>query len=65
MCMKLWRVLQKPGPGEHPLQYNYSMWFSRRSPKNTTYDQSLKFISSFASVSDSATLRTTSHSRIL
>ena len=45
----LW-ILQKPGPGEHPLQYNYSIWFSRRSPKNTTYDQSLKFISSFASV---------------
>ncbi|KAL8616225.1 Eukaryotic translation initiation factor 4E type 2 [Nucella lapillus] len=44
------RVPPKPGPGEHPLQFNYSMWFSRRSPKNTTYDQSLRFITSFASV---------------
>ena len=51
VCVVTGGWLQKPGPGEHPLQYNYSIWFSRRSPKNTTYDQSLKFISSFASVS--------------
>eukprot|EP00745_Piridium_sociabile_P001004 TRINITY_DN106317_c0_g1_i1.p1 TRINITY_DN106317_c0_g1~~TRINITY_DN106317_c0_g1_i1.p1 ORF type:complete len:231 (+),score=52.34 TRINITY_DN106317_c0_g1_i1:67-693(+) len=44
------RPAPKPGPGEHPLQFNYSIWFSRRSPKTTTYDQSLKFIDSFASV---------------
>ncbi|KAK7090256.1 eukaryotic translation initiation factor 4E type 2-like isoform X2 [Littorina saxatilis] len=44
------RPAPTPGPGEHPLQFNYSIWFSRRSPKNTTYDQSLKFVASFASV---------------
>lgn len=46
------RPAPKPGPGEHPLQFNYSIWFSRRTPGNKTssYDQSLKFIASFASV---------------
>ncbi|XP_076453853.1 eukaryotic translation initiation factor 4E type 2-like isoform X2 [Babylonia areolata] len=44
------RPAPKPGLGEHPLQYNYSLWFSRRSPKTTTYNQSLQFVFSFASV---------------
>ena len=31
-------------PGEHPLQFNYAFWFSRRNPggKQTSYDQNLK-----------------------
>ncbi|XP_059145633.1 eukaryotic translation initiation factor 4E type 2-like isoform X1 [Physella acuta] len=46
------RPAPKPGEGEHPLQYNYAIWFSRRSQSNKTvrYDQNLKFIASFASV---------------
>jgi len=41
-----------PGEGEHPLQYNYAIWYSRRSQSNKSvrYDQNLKFIASFASV---------------
>ena len=43
---------QVPGEGEHPLQYNYAIWYSRRSQSNKSvrYDQNLKFIASFASV---------------
>ena len=38
-------------PGEHPLQFNYAFWFSRRSPgKQTSYDQNLKQIIVVASV---------------
>ncbi|BFZ06565.1 hypothetical protein BsWGS_09604 [Bradybaena similaris] len=46
------RPAPKPGEGEHPLQYNYALWFSRKSQTNKTvrYDQNLKFIASFASV---------------
>lgn len=46
------RPAPKPGEGEHALQYNYAIWFSRRSQSNKTmrYDQNLKFIASFASV---------------
>ncbi|KAK3737319.1 hypothetical protein RRG08_067384 [Elysia crispata] len=46
------RPAPKPGEGEHPLQYNYAIWFSRRSQGNKSmrYDQNLKFIASFASV---------------
>lgn len=42
----------KPGPGEHQLQFNYSLWFSRRSPGKQTqnYVQNLKYITTFASV---------------
>lgn len=43
----------KPGPDEHPLQYNYSFWFSRRTQGKasiTSYDQNLKKIGAFASV---------------
>lgn len=41
-----------PGEGEHALQSNYALWFSRRSQNNKSvrYDQNLKFIASFASV---------------
>ena len=42
------------GPGEHPLQFRYSLWFSRRTAgsKNsaTSYEQSIKPIGTFASV---------------
>ncbi|CAI9737050.1 eukaryotic translation initiation factor 4E type 2-like isoform X1 [Octopus vulgaris] len=42
----------KPGPGEHQLQFNYSLWFSRRThgKQNQSYDQNLKYITTFASV---------------
>ncbi|XP_050418250.1 eukaryotic translation initiation factor 4E type 2 isoform X2 [Patella vulgata] len=41
-----------PGPGEHPIQFNYSLWFSKRTPgkQTTRYDQTLKFVGSFSSV---------------
>ncbi|KAG1690274.1 Eukaryotic translation initiation factor 4E type 2 [Nymphon striatum] len=41
-------------PGDHRLQYPYSLWFSRRTPgKHATsqnYDQNLKLLDTFASV---------------
>ncbi|XP_070538581.1 eukaryotic translation initiation factor 4E type 2-like isoform X2 [Ptychodera flava] len=44
----------KPGPGEHRLQYAYSLWFSRRTPGNKTssqnYEQNIKYVGSFCSV---------------
>jgi len=44
----------KPGEEEHPLQFVYTFWFSRRTPGKTTsasnYNQNLKRIGSFASV---------------
>ena len=45
-------LIQKPGPGEHALQYNYGFWFSRKSQgnKSASYDQNLKLIGTFASV---------------
>ncbi|ESP04867.1 hypothetical protein LOTGIDRAFT_211681 [Lottia gigantea] len=41
-----------PGSGEHPIQFNYSLWFSKRTPgkQTTSYDQTLRFVGSFASV---------------
>ncbi|XP_016347593.1 eukaryotic translation initiation factor 4E type 2-like isoform X1 [Sinocyclocheilus anshuiensis] len=43
-----------PGAGEHPLQYNYSFWYSRRTPgrpaSTQSYEQNIKQIGSFASV---------------
>jgi translation initiation factor 4E len=45
--------LVKPGPDEHPLQYNYAFWFSRRTQGKASvqsYDQNLKKIGTFASV---------------
>lgn len=42
------------GPGEHPLQFKYTLWFSQRAPgkqtTSTSYDQNLKKVCSFASV---------------
>lgn len=40
------------GPGEHRLQYAYSLWFSKRTPgtKTMSYDQNLKRVATFASV---------------
>ncbi|CAB0011788.1 unnamed protein product [Nesidiocoris tenuis] len=40
-------------PGDHKLQYNYWLWYSRRSPGKQSvqsYDQNLKLIGSFGSV---------------
>uniref|UniRef100_A0A8C0NH05 Eukaryotic translation initiation factor 4E type 2 n=1 Tax=Canis lupus familiaris TaxID=9615 RepID=A0A8C0NH05_CANLF len=43
-----------PGPAEHPLQYNYTFWYSRRTPSRSTssqsYEQNIKQIGTFASV---------------
>uniref|UniRef100_A0A8C9JSL4 Eukaryotic translation initiation factor 4E family member 2 n=1 Tax=Panthera tigris altaica TaxID=74533 RepID=A0A8C9JSL4_PANTA len=43
-----------PGPAEHPLQYNYTFWYSRRTPGRPTssqsYEQNIKQIGTFASV---------------
>ncbi|XP_013384224.1 eukaryotic translation initiation factor 4E type 2 isoform X2 [Lingula anatina] len=48
------RPVVKPGKGEHPLQFNYCFWFSRRTPgkqtSSSSYDQNLKNIGTFASV---------------
>ncbi|XP_056156361.1 eukaryotic translation initiation factor 4E family member 2 related sequence 1 isoform X2 [Lampris incognitus] len=42
-----------PGAGEHPLQYNYTFWYSRRTPSrpaNTqSYEQNIRQISTVAS----------------
>ncbi|KAA8587307.1 hypothetical protein FQN60_016169 [Etheostoma spectabile] len=42
-----------PGAGEHPLQYNYTFWYSRRTPgrpaSTQSYEQNIKQIGSFAS----------------
>ncbi|KAB5546785.1 hypothetical protein PHYPO_G00075910 [Pangasianodon hypophthalmus] len=43
-----------PAPGEHPLQYNYTFWYSRRTPSrpaNTqSYEQNIRQIGTVASV---------------
>ena len=42
-----------PGPAAHPLQYNYTFWFSRtpgRPTSSQSYEQSIKQIGTFASV---------------
>uniref|UniRef100_A0A8C4QUH3 Eukaryotic translation initiation factor 4E type 2 n=1 Tax=Eptatretus burgeri TaxID=7764 RepID=A0A8C4QUH3_EPTBU len=45
---------QVVAPEEHPLQYHYSLWFSRRTPgrqaSSQNYEQNIKCIGSFASV---------------
>jgi len=46
-------VPAKPGLNEHPLQFSYTCWFSRRTPGKQSiqsYDQNLKKVGSFASV---------------
>lgn len=59
MAQSLSFVLQMvvPGAGEHPLQYNYTVWYSRRTPgrpaSTQSYEQNIKPIGSFASVSRS------------
>uniref|UniRef100_A0A2K6EHR2 Eukaryotic translation initiation factor 4E family member 2 n=1 Tax=Propithecus coquereli TaxID=379532 RepID=A0A2K6EHR2_PROCO len=43
-----------PGPAEHPLWYNYTFWYSRRTPGHPTssqsYEQNIEQIGTFASV---------------
>ncbi|XP_051920001.1 eukaryotic translation initiation factor 4E type 2-like isoform X2 [Hippocampus zosterae] len=41
-----------PAPGEHPLQYNYTFWYSRRSRPTSTqnYEQNIRRIGTVASV---------------
>lgn len=59
MAQSLSSVLQMvvPAAGEHPLQYNYTFWYSRRTPgrpaSTQSYEQNIKQIGSFASVSRS------------
>jgi len=44
----------QPGPNEHQLQYAFSFWFSKRSPGRQqspqNYEQSIRYVGSFASV---------------
>ncbi|KAK6291592.1 hypothetical protein J4Q44_G00373760 [Coregonus suidteri] len=48
------RKTVSPAAGEHPLQYNYSLWYSRRTPSrpaNTqSYEQNIRQIGTVASV---------------
>ncbi|KAM9444715.1 eukaryotic translation initiation factor 4E family member 2 related sequence 1 isoform 1-T1 [Clarias gariepinus] len=48
------RKTMTPAPGEHPLQYNYTFWYSRRTPSrpaNTqSYEQNIRQIGTVASV---------------
>ncbi|MCJ8742121.1 hypothetical protein PDJAM_G00078520 [Pangasius djambal] len=50
-----------PAPGEHPLQYNYTFWYSRRTPSrpaNTqSYEQNIRQIGTVASVATGALVR--------
>uniref|UniRef100_A0A671ULN5 Eukaryotic translation initiation factor 4E type 2 n=1 Tax=Sparus aurata TaxID=8175 RepID=A0A671ULN5_SPAAU len=43
-----------PGAGEHPLQYNYTFWYSRRTPSrpasSQSYEQNIRQIGTVASV---------------
>lgn len=43
-----------PAAGEHPLQYNYTFWYSRRTPSrpasSQSYEQNIRQIGSVASV---------------
>ncbi|GAB6019782.1 Eukaryotic translation initiation factor 4E type 2 [Chamberlinius hualienensis] len=48
-------VVPTVGPGEHRLQFAYSLWYSRRTPGNkastsSSFDQNLKLVGTFASV---------------
>lgn len=44
----------QPGPNEHRLQYAFSFWFSKRAPGRQqspqNYEQSIRYVGSFASV---------------
>ncbi|KAJ4919144.1 hypothetical protein JOQ06_005125 [Pogonophryne albipinna] len=44
------RKMVCPAAGEHPLQFNYSFWFSRRTPSrpssSTSYEQNIRHIGS-------------------
>jgi len=47
------RKMVSPAAGEHPLQYNYTFWYSRRTPSrpaNTNYEQNIRQIGTVASV---------------
>lgn len=52
-----------PGPAEHPLQYNYTFWYSRRTPGRPTssqsYEQNIKQIGTFASNCEGGARRST------
>lgn len=52
MCVCVQTVT--PAPGEHPLQYNYTFWYSRRTPSrpaNTqSYEQNIRQMGTVASV---------------
>ncbi|CAJ1048353.1 eukaryotic translation initiation factor 4E family member 2 related sequence 1 [Xyrichtys novacula] len=48
------RKTVSPGAGEHPLQYNYTFWYSRRTPSrpasSQSYEQNIRQIGTVASV---------------
>ncbi|XP_071376116.1 eukaryotic translation initiation factor 4E family member 2 related sequence 1 [Centroberyx affinis] len=48
------RKTVSPGSGEHPLQYNYTFWYSRRTPSrpasSQSYEQNIRQIGTVASV---------------
>ncbi|XP_061525284.1 eukaryotic translation initiation factor 4E family member 2 related sequence 1 isoform X2 [Phycodurus eques] len=51
-CCKMQTV--SPAAGEHPLQYNYTFWYSRRTPSRPastqSYEQNIRRIGTVASV---------------
>lgn len=52
VCVSLQTVC--PAVGEHPLQYNYTFWYSRRTPSrpasSQSYEQNIRQIGTVASV---------------
>ena len=44
-----------PGPGEHPLQYTYCFWFSKKPPGRSqdpaSFEKNMKIVGTFRSVS--------------
>ncbi|KAM9414384.1 eukaryotic translation initiation factor 4E family member 2 related sequence 1 [Pholidichthys leucotaenia] len=48
-----WKTVS-PAAGEHPLQYNYTFWYSRRTPSrpssSVSYEQNIRQIGTVASV---------------
>jgi len=45
----------EPGPGEHPLQYTYCFWYSKKPPGRSqdpsSFEKNMKIVGTFRSVS--------------
>ena len=45
----------EPGPGEHPLQYTYCFWYSKKPPGRSqdpsSFERNMKIVGTFRSVS--------------